>query len=153
MPFAERMRKANPYIYIYICIYVYIHASSAAASASSVASASASASLAWGFYSWSIAICRLQKKVSNSSFSTTSANMCNPCFSTYPGATSHDMWYNAIILGIYTVCFTKMFSSGTAKTHLICSSLLLSWCFSFCNIVRSGLLATELTAQMLSYLS
>ncbi len=71
-------------------IRIHINASSAAASASSVASASASASLAWGFYSWSRATCRLRKKkVPKSSFSTTSANMCNPCFSTYPGATSH----------------------------------------------------------------
>ena len=37
------------------------------------------------------------KKVSKLSFTTTSANICKPCFSTYPGATSHDMWCNTII--------------------------------------------------------
>ena len=93
------------------------------------------------------------KKVPKLSFTTISANICNPCFSTYPGATSHDMWYNTIILGIYTVCFTKIFSSGTAKTHFICSGLLLGWCFSFCNVFRSGFLAMELRNRMSSWVS
>ena len=140
------------HIYIYICIYVYIHASSAAASASSVASASASASLAWGFYSWSWATCRLRKKSVEIIIHHNFCKHLQPVFLNLSRRNQswHVMQHHHIILGMYTVCFTKIFSSGTAKTHLICSSLLLSWCFSFCNIVRSGLLATELTAQMLS---
>ena len=73
----------------------------AASSASSVASASAS--LAWGFYSWSGATCRLQKKKCPNHLSPQllAQHLQNPCFSTYPSTTSHDMWCNTIILGIY----------------------------------------------------
>ena len=131
-------------------IRIHIHASSAAASASSVASASAS--LAWGFYSWSIATCRLRKKSVEIIIHHNFCKHLQPVFLNLSRRNQswHVMQHHHIILGMYTVCFTKIFSSGTAKTHLICSSLLLSWCFSFCNIVRSGLMATELTAQMLS---
>ena len=88
------------------------------------------------------------KKVSKSSFSTISANIWNPCFSTYPSRTSHDMGSTTIILGIYVLY--KFFPSRAAETHFICGSLLLGWCFSFCNGFRSGFLAMELTAPMSS---
>ena len=131
-----------------ICVYIYIHASSAAASASSVASASAS--LAWGFYSWSGATWRLRKKSVEIIIHHNFCKHLQPFFLNLSRRNQswHVMQHHHIILGMYTVCFTKIFSSGTAKTHFICSSLLLGWCFSFCNVFRSGLLAMGLTAQM-----
>ena len=39
----------------------------------------------------------------------------------------------------------------TAKAHVICSSLLLSWCFSFCNIIRNGCLAVQLPNHVSSW--
>ena len=89
-----------------------------------------------------------QKKVSKSSFSTTSANICKPLFSTYPSTTNHDMGSTTIILRICVLYTT--FSSRAAETHFIFGSLLLGWCFSFCNGFRSGFLATEPTAPMSS---
>ena len=41
----------------------------------------------------------------------------------------------------------------TAEAHVICSSLLLSWCFSFCDIFRSGFLAMSLRSQKSSWIS
>ena len=49
------------------------------------------------------------------------------------------------------VCFTKNFTSRTAKTHFICGSLLLSWCFSFCNVFRCRFLAIEPTLSLSLY--
>ena len=75
----------------------------------------------------------------------------------FPPARHNQSWHviqhHHIILGMYTVCFTKIFSSGTAKTHFICSSLLLGWCFSFCNVFRSGFLAMKLRNRMSSWVS
>ena len=121
-------------------IRIYIHASSAASSASSVASASAS--LEWGFYGWSGTTWRLRKTNVQIIF------ICKPCFSTYPSTTNHDVWSTTIILGISVLYM--FFSSRVAKTHFICGSLLLSWCFSFCNVFRSRFLAIEPTAPMSS---
>ena len=60
-------------------IRIHKHAWSAASSASSVASASAS--LAWGFYSWSGATCRLQKKKCPNHLSPQLLPaFANPCF-------------------------------------------------------------------------
>ena len=118
-------------------IRIHINASSAAAAASSVASASASASLAWGFYSWSRATCRLRKKKCPNHHSPQLLQTCATHVS-QPIQAQPVMYMRAI---------QHKISSRRAKTHFICSSLLLSWCFSFCNVFRSGLLAMELTPQ------
>ena len=64
-----------------------------------------------------------QKKVSKSSFSTTSANICNLCFSTYPARPIIDMGSTTIILRICVLYTT--FSSRTAEAHVICKQLAL----------------------------
>ena len=70
------------------------------------------------------------KKVSKLSFTTTSANICNPCFSTYPGATSHDMWCNTIISSwvcipyAYTI-FLLGNSQGTSHLQQLAPRLVL----------------------------
>ena len=139
MPFAERMGKGRyPNLQ-------YIHASSAAASASSVASASAS--LAWGFYSWSGATCRLQKKCQNHH-----PPQLLPTFATLVSQPiQHDQsWMGSTTIILRICVLYTTFSSRAAETHFICGSLLLGWCFSFCNGFRSGFLAMELTAPMSS---
>ena len=56
------------------------------------------------------------KKVSKSSFSTTSANICKPGFSIYPSTTNHDVGSTTIILlGIYAL---YIFSPQEQPRHI-----------------------------------